>query len=216
VNAAGIHLDNNFTPYALIKFSNRWTLTASHEALEMLVDPFGNRFQTGDSINPDQGVVEYLVEVCDPSEAAEFSYRINGVVVSDFYLPSFYEPVTAPGVRYSFTGAITKPLQVVKGGYLSWREPVSNNWWQQTWFDGGPTPTFRNLGPLTGQESPRRWLDRQIFDIHDYAVTGVPAHSEAHDLFVAAYALAARDAEASRQNADRLHAEIDELVKQAG
>ena len=34
---------------------------------------------------PDQGEVEYLVEVCDPSEAVPFSYRINGVVVSDFY-----------------------------------------------------------------------------------------------------------------------------------
>jgi hypothetical protein len=212
VSAAGIHLDQDFTPFALVEFSNRWTLTASHEALEMLVDPFGNRFQTADSIKNDQGIVEYLVEVCDPSEAVANSYRINGVVVSDFYLPSFFEPVGVDGGRYSFTGAVKRPLQVVQGGYLSWRNPVTNDWWQQTWFDANG-PAFRNLGPLSGQESPRRWLDRQIFEIHDQAVTGVPQHSEEHELLVAAYALAVRGSDSASGHARRLRHEIEALTK---
>ena len=82
--------------------------------------PSGNKIQAGNSIMLGQGRVQYIVEVCDPSEAAEFAYSVNGVVVSDFYTPHFFDPVAAAGVRYSFTGAITQPRQVLDGGYLSW------------------------------------------------------------------------------------------------
>src|SRR5215468_8096408 len=41
--AAGIHLDKDGQPFALVTAGDEWSLTASHEALEMLVDPFGNR-----------------------------------------------------------------------------------------------------------------------------------------------------------------------------
>jgi hypothetical protein len=211
VQAAGIHLDEDFTPFALIKTSNRWTLTASHEALEMLADPFGSRLQAADSIKPDQGPVEYLVEVCDASEAVPFSYRINGVVVSDFYLPSFFDPVTNGRVRYSFTGAIGRPLEVVKGGYLSWRDPSTRHWWQKRWFDT-PQPTFHDLGVITGNLSPRTWLDQQVMAARPDAVTGVEAGTEDHSLLVAAYALAVREGEGATAHADRLRAEIDALT----
>ena len=45
-SAAGIHEDENGQPFALVMASadiNVWSITASHEALEMLVDPSGNR-----------------------------------------------------------------------------------------------------------------------------------------------------------------------------
>src|SRR5688572_25863919 len=41
--AAGIHLDDNGQPFSLVQASSSWALTASHEVLEMLADPFGNR-----------------------------------------------------------------------------------------------------------------------------------------------------------------------------
>src|SRR5271165_6818777 len=45
-HAHGIHLNRqNGQPFALVKFSDNWTLTASHECLEMLADPSGNRTQ---------------------------------------------------------------------------------------------------------------------------------------------------------------------------
>jgi hypothetical protein len=53
----------------------------------------------------DQGRVEFLVEVSDPSEAAQFGYTVNGIPVSDFYTPHYFDPVQANGVRYSQTGA---------------------------------------------------------------------------------------------------------------
>lgn len=145
--AAGIHLDEDFQPFSLVQFNNRWTLTASHEVLEMLADPFGNRLHPSQSIKSDQGRVEYLVEVCDPSEAWEFGYNVNGVRMSDFYTPEFFSPVSVAGSRYSFTGALTEARQVISGGYISWRNPEDGHWWQQIWF--GDSPEFRDLGVLT-------------------------------------------------------------------
>ncbi len=170
--AAGVHLDKDGQPFALVQFSDSWSLTASHECLEMLGDPFGDRLVAGDSIKPDQGRVEYLVEVSDPSEAQEFAYTANGILVSDFYTPRFFDPVQASGARYSFTGAITEPRQVLKGGYLSWHDPVSDHWWQQTWF-GGSAPVFRDLGVFErGAQSLREMVDART-EVPELTV-GVP------------------------------------------
>ena len=161
--AAGIHLDNDRQPYALISSSSdldTWSLTASHECLEMLVNPYGDRLIAGDSPKAGQGRVSFLVEVCDPSEAAEFAYTCNGILVSDFYTPRYFDPLESPGVRYSFTGAITEPRQVLNGGYLSWVDSTTGHWWQEYWF-GGSAPQFRDIGPLSATAgSLRSQIDR--------------------------------------------------------
>jgi hypothetical protein len=210
-DAAGIHLDQDFTPYALVGATNRWTLTASHEVLELLCDPFGNRLQPGPSLKSGQGLVEYLVEVCDPSEAVSFSYLIDGVVVSDFYLPSFFDPVPNDRVRYSFTGACRRPLEVREGGYISWRNPVDSRWWQQVWF-GTAQPQIVDLGVFTGDgtESFRSWLDGQVRESRREAVEGVPQGTDEHEMLVAAYALGLQDEEGTVARAERLKREIGE------
>src|SRR5436190_2092086 len=130
--AAGIHLNKkDGQPFALVQYSTNWALTTSHECLEMLVDPSGNRTVAGNSVKAGQGRVQYLVEVCDASENAKFGYTLNGVLLSDFYTPQFFDPVVSAGVRYSFTGAIKKPRQVLDGGYLSWFDPISSRLFQQ-------------------------------------------------------------------------------------
>jgi hypothetical protein len=144
--AAGVHLDKDGQPFALVEVGDSWSLTASHETLEMLGDPFGNRLIAGPSPRPDQGRVEFLVEVSDPSEDAEFAYTVNDVLVSDFYTPHYFDPVKQEHVRYSFTGAITEPRQVLHGGYLSWHDPADDHWYQLTFF--GQQPQFRDLGVL--------------------------------------------------------------------
>jgi hypothetical protein len=160
VDAAGIHLDKNGQPFALVQYSNRWTLTASHEVLEMSADPFGNRLVQSRSIMEGQGRVEYLVEVADPSEAPAFGYHVNGVLVSDFYTPNFFDPEQTEGTRYSFGGHIKEPRQVLQGGYLSWHDPPSDHWWQQIWFDGDPE--FIRLGVLDASKgSLRAQIDRK-------------------------------------------------------
>ena len=134
-------------PYALVAAGPSWPIVASHEALEMLADPFGSRVVAGESPVAGQGRVEFLVEVCDPCQAPDFGYPVNGVLVSDFCTPQYFDPVAAPGVRYSFSAAVTSPRQVLKDGYLSWRDPVSNNWYQQ--HRTGNTADIKNLGPIS-------------------------------------------------------------------
>ena len=146
-SAAGYHDDEQGQPFSLVQFGEGWHLTASHELVEMLGDPFGRRLVAGDSPVAGQGRVKFLVEVADPSEDARYSYTINGIQVSDFYTPRYFDPVKASGVRYSYTGAITSPRQVLKGGYLSWYVPATKKWWQRTWFSGSKA-TDRALGKL--------------------------------------------------------------------
>jgi hypothetical protein len=161
--AAGIHLDHDGQPFALVEASDKEgvaSLTCSHECLEMLADPFGKRLVAGDSPKPDQGRVVFLVEVCDPSEAATYAYTVDSELVSDFYLPSFFDPLAASGVRYSFTGAISEPRSVLQGGYLSWMVEETREWWQEVWF-GTPESKFVNLGQVNGaSRSLRTELDR--------------------------------------------------------
>lgn len=139
-DAAGYHQTKDGQPYAVVEFDPDWSLTASHECVEMLADPFGRRLKAGNLL--DQAValgqkparVQYLLEVADPSEATEFSYQIDGIQVSDFYTPHFFDPVKSPGVRYSFTGSIDSPRKVLDDGYISWKDPRTKHWFQLRMF----------------------------------------------------------------------------------
>jgi hypothetical protein len=158
--AAGVHEDKDGQPFALIAMSDSWSLTASHEMLEMLADPFGRRLIPGTSPKRGQGRVEFLVEVCDPCEAANFAYTVDGILVSDFYTPHFFDPTDSPGTRYSYTGALTEPRQVLRGGYLSWHDPASDHWWQETFFT--QRRQYRDLGVFDAKSgSLRAWIDAQ-------------------------------------------------------
>jgi hypothetical protein len=125
----GIHL-NAFTrqPFALIAVSDEWSVTASHECLEMLADPFGNRLVAAPHpTNPDERV-RYLLEVCDPCQA--ICYPVNGIQVSDFYTPRYFDPVRNPAAFYSFTGALQRPLDLIDGGYITWIDPRDSGLYQ--------------------------------------------------------------------------------------
>ncbi len=155
--AAGFHQDENGQPFAVVEFGNEWSLTASHECLEMLADPFGRRLRAGNV--PDQalqvgiqpGRVRYLVEVCDPSESGQFAYQVNGILVSDFYTPQFFDPVKNSAVRYSFTGAIDSPRKVLVGGYISWHDPLSKHWLQVRMFPDEFSTQIPHVVDLTTQ-----------------------------------------------------------------
>src|SRR5262249_56224887 len=115
--AAGLHLTDHKQPYALVDAGPTWSLTASHECLEMLVDPSGNRLVSSSAITAASGKVqdvtfkkfEYLVEVADPSEDPANAYMIDEVLVSDFYTPHFFNPVLSPVSRSTFTRPINQP-----------------------------------------------------------------------------------------------------------
>ncbi|MEV7613729.1 hypothetical protein [Streptomyces sp. NPDC089799] len=204
-DAAGYHTDDNGQPFSLIEFSDSWSLTASHEMLEMCADPFGNRLVSGRSPHPDQGQVEFLVEVADPSEAVQFGYTVNGMLVSDFFTPRFYDPVAVDGVRYSFGGHVKAPRQVLPGGYISWRDPATDQWWQQTWF-GGDEPEFVSLGRLTGSGSLRAAIDARTRTVSRLAADGPGSRH-----FGAARELTAKAKESTGARARAWRSQIERL-----
>jgi hypothetical protein len=167
----GFHLDQHNQPFAKViasPGSDEWTIDASHETLEMLVDPNGNRLQPSTSIQIENGKIVdgtgqfgYLVEACDPCEADNYAYPIQGVAVSDFLTPHFYDPVVTPGTRYSFTGAIKAPRQILPGGYISWVNQQTNEMQQLLWVDPTKAPKIVNLGPASGA-SLREWVDNYM------------------------------------------------------
>ncbi len=163
----GFHLDKHNQPYAKVLAepgSDGWTVAASHELCEMLVDPYGNRVQSSRSIEIVGGKIQdgdsefdYLVEACDPCEADNYAYTISGIGVSDFITPHFYDPVTTPSARYSFTGAITAPRQILPGGYISWVDHSTERWGQLQYIDPNAPPKIVDLGPASAK-SIREWV----------------------------------------------------------
>lgn len=118
----GLHL-NAFTrqPFALVEASDAWSVVISHEVLEMIADPFGNRLVAAAHPLDERQRVKYLLEVCDPCQA--IWYPVNGVPVADFYTPRYFDPVAVASLRYSFTGQLERPLEILEGGYLTWIDP---------------------------------------------------------------------------------------------
>jgi len=170
VGGLGIHLDKNGRPFAQVKDTLDWTVTASHELLEMLVDPLGHRFVSAPDIDPEVSKhnVFYLVEVADPCEM--YTYSINGVDVSDFVTPDYYDVTPSSGAVFDFAGRLDSPLEVPNGGYLSWIDPADGRWHQKT-----PDGVFVNAkGKVDVNANPRDDRDAKLpeaagADRHDTA-----------------------------------------------
>ncbi len=119
--AAGVHrTEDDEAPYILVRHGPTWSLTASHELLELLADPTGARKIRGEGHGRHRGPVQYLLEVCAPCEDIATAYLIDGVVVSDFCTPAYFFACDQSAARYSLSGAVRKPLQVMPNGYLTW------------------------------------------------------------------------------------------------
>jgi hypothetical protein len=173
----GFHLDKHNQPYAKVIASPKdatWTIDASHEIIEMLVDPYGNRMQSsqaiviaGNNVIDGNGVFHYLVEACDPCEANNFAYDISGIAVSDFITPHFYDASLTATTRYSFTGSIKRPRQVLPGGYISYVQP-DHQWNQILWVDPNQAPRSTRCHKLRtalvrcGWRSTVRWAPSSI------------------------------------------------------
>jgi hypothetical protein len=165
----GYHTDKHKQPYSKVIASPKdptWTIDASHEILEMLVDPYGSRMQSSVAIEIVDGKIQdgtgqfgYLVEACDPCEDNSYAYTINGVAVSDFITPHFYDPMVTSGTRYSFTGAIKGPRQILPGGYISWVNTAIDEWQQLMYVDPSEPPYIQNIGTADSDKSLREWID---------------------------------------------------------
>jgi hypothetical protein len=86
------------------------SVTACHELAEMLVDPAINLWAEGPS-----GTL-YAYEMSDAVEEEEFD--IDGIAMSDFVFPAYFEAFRAPGsTQFDFLKKINRPFQILSGGY---------------------------------------------------------------------------------------------------
>ena len=132
LTAAGLPLGKVLARRALAE-SGGWTTTASHELLEMLADP---TMALAVVVWSDRGSRLYAYEVCDPVQDDRFAYAIEGVAVSNFVYPEWFEPFRRRGeVDFDHRGACSGPLHVLPGGYAS----VTHTQWQRGWRDLGPS-----------------------------------------------------------------------------
>lgn len=166
--ALGYHTDTNNQPVSYVEYTPDYTVTVSHELLEMLADPFGSRVTDAlcpmDSTYSDFGLssptdpVSYLVEVADPCESHD--YLVAGVDVSDFLMPGWYRSAAGPGVFYSHTGALKSPREVDVGGYVSFSN--SKGEWFQVFNQNG-TLSVSDLGKFdkTAFGAIREWVDQK-------------------------------------------------------
>jgi len=97
-----------------------YSVAFSHEVLEMIADPGANLYAYGHyrtklSRRKRWAFVSY--EVCDAVQ--ETTYRIDGVEVSDFVTPEWFEPErTRRSVRFSQRRAVHRPFELAPGGYM--------------------------------------------------------------------------------------------------
>lgn len=142
------------------------SVTLSHEVLEMLADPDVNLLiQDGRDYNK-----FWAYEACDAVEADELGYEINGIRVSDFVTPDYFETFRKSG-KFDYLNHLSMPVpSLTKGGYMAY---VKNGRWGQIFahmlvtsdtshqdMDKLSETRFRTR-PHDGSRRSRRMLDRQ-------------------------------------------------------
>lgn len=132
-----------------------WTVTCSHELLEMLADPYVMCTVLVPSHGFRHPAMLLAQEVCDAPEADQFAYNIvvdgpNGtkynVAVSDFVTPAWFGAPLPPGGKYSFMGHCTQPFQILTGGYIGAMTIRGAGQWTQ----------------ITGRQEEQKWTCHQM------------------------------------------------------
>ena len=124
-NAAGTPFGFVFTE--LVKqLKEPWTVTFSHEALELIGDPEANLLVAGPHPADPKKEVFHWYEMCDAVQ--DETYKIDGVAVSNFVLPLYFTPFAEVGGRNDFLGRLTKgkalqSFSINPGGYIGFYDP---------------------------------------------------------------------------------------------
>ena len=141
-NALGYH-EANFRgiPYGFVfvdiatEVGENWTVTFSHEVLELLGDRQANSLIRGPHPRDKRRKVYHWHEMCDAVQ--DETYEIDGVEVSNFVLPLYFTEEAEPGSRNDFLGTkyrlpnsrTTRSLEsfgINPGGYIGFYDPAKN------------------------------------------------------------------------------------------
>ena len=135
-DALGYHAANNAgIPFGFVftsiskEMNEPWSVTLSHEAMELIGDPETNLLVMGPHPTEDRDVFHWF-EMCDAVQ--DESYQIDGVAVSNFLLPLYFTGTRdwdEVGARNDFLGTVGADGQTIKsfginrGGYIGFYDP---------------------------------------------------------------------------------------------
>ena len=117
------------------QLKENWTVTFSHEALELIGDPESNLLVAGPHPENDRKEVFHWYEMCDAVQAE--TYKIDNIEVSNFLLPLYFTINDEKGARNDFLGhkhggGTLKSFGVNPGGYVGFFDPATG---KHTTFD---------------------------------------------------------------------------------
>lgn len=106
-----------------------WTVTLSHEALELAGDPENNLLVQGPHPTKRRKEVFHWFEMCDAVQ--EETYKIDTIEVSNFVLPLYFTSSDEQGGRNDYLGTVNKgktlrSFSVNPGGYIGYFDPELN------------------------------------------------------------------------------------------
>lgn len=147
-----------------MKYGYQWTVTASHELLEMLGDPDINL--TAFVQKDEKTGTLYAYEVADACEADQYGYKIGNTLVSDFVYPSWFESFRQKGsTQFDYGKKIDTPFKLLPGGYIGAFDVTAGTGWHQITADG--KPSRYDMRPRLGSRREKRrtprnqWLKSQ-------------------------------------------------------
>ena len=124
------------------------SVVASHELVEMLVDPGLNMLSAG----PEPGSA-YAYEVADPVQSLSFSVR--GLLMSDFVYPAYFQAFRPAGsVPFDHLRAVNAPFQLLPGGYQT---VITNEGFTRLFGSADADGRFARKS-MAGRRSERRAL----------------------------------------------------------
>lgn len=172
--ALGYHFQNNRgIPYGFVftsiaqEIGEPWSVTLSHEALELLGDPETNLLAMGPHPSDDRDVFHWY-EMCDAVQAE--SYEIDGVPVSNFVLPLYFtgnRDTDEIGARNDFLGRTyqgqtLKSFGINPGGYVGFFDPELGG--HDTFSISGDAVAQMRLAVKSQAKQARRSMRYRQFD----------------------------------------------------
>lgn len=169
--ALGYHDTNNRgIPFGFVftelsaSLGENWTVTLSHEALELLADPEVNLLVAGPHPSNRKKAVFHWYEMCDAVQAE--TYKIDAIEVSNFVLPLYFTGGEEVGGRNDFLGKSHngKTLQsfgVNPGGYVGFFNPETGE--HETFSMKGDAKAAKRMEAKSRAKGARRAIRYQRF-----------------------------------------------------
>ena len=114
--AVGYHAQNHSgIPYGFVfadvaaKLGEAWSVTLSHEVLELIADPDVNLLVAAPHPQQPSATVLRAYEVCDPVQGD--AYAIDGIAVSNFVMPLYFSALARAVRRAPLSGPSARALR---------------------------------------------------------------------------------------------------------